>query len=324
MNKLELSTPKFYPQPILLVDGIPRTGKSMLGPIMGAFESVEIERMEPIFEKVCQLYQFKKISKDAAISLLRLEIQMKLYESMISRNTNFRFSDHSGVFKQGNFLKYIKRLLSQEGDSVVEMIKKEQPIFQTVVHDLLGMNEIFFEAFGEGLRIIEMIRHPIDIIYSQYKRGHGKREGADPRYFSFTLKHKNELLPWLSYGWEDEYLAANPIDRLVKLYEVRAKKLWDGYEQLAPQQKNQVLIIPFERFIENPWFYINKIEPFIGKKAGSIMKKTLQRQRCPRLSEEESRSRKRKEIGMIASEKSVKILEDLSNNYEVTARENKF
>ncbi len=61
---------------LILVDGAPRSGKSLLGQIISSFERVEIERMEPYLESLAILYSFKKMSKDAAVALLRREIDM--------------------------------------------------------------------------------------------------------------------------------------------------------------------------------------------------------------------------------------------------------
>ena len=161
----------FFPEKVVVVDGITRTGKSMLGPILGSFEGVEIERIEPILEKIAQMYHFKKITKDAAIALLRIEIQMMLYDSMISRKINFRWWDHTSIFKNVNTLQYIRRMFMPEGDVVVRRIKQEKPVFQVQQHDVLGISDIYFESFGERLRILEMIRHPVDLVHDQFIRG---------------------------------------------------------------------------------------------------------------------------------------------------------
>ncbi len=312
----ELHRLLYYTQPVVLVDGITRTGKSMLGPILTSFQGVELERMEMILERIPQLYTLGKIKKDAAVAFLRLEIQMKLYESMISRNINFRKGDHSSVFSQVNPLRYLKRLIKKEGDSVVQQILEEKPIFQVQQHDVLGMSEIYFEALGDSLRILEMIRHPIDVIHSQYKRGYGRREDNDPRIFSFTIKHKDYLLPWTCYGIEEEYIASNQMDKVIRSYAARSDRLWETYNNLSKKQKRQVLLIPFEKFVTNPLPYLEKIELFIGRKQTRFTKKSLRRQRCPRDLNVTERVQKEQEIKSLASKECIKLMERLSQEYE--------
>jgi len=317
-EKTILFREKFYEQPVVLVDGITRTGKSMLGPILTSFEGVELERMEIILERIPQLFMMGKISEDAAISLLRIEVQMKLYESMISRNINFRFGDHSSVFSQAKKLEYIKRAFRKEGDEVVERIKKEKPLFQVQQHDVLGISEIYFKSFGKSLRIIEMIRHPIDVVYSQFKRGYGSREDNDPRIWAFTINFKGHILPWFCQGIEDEYISCEKaIDKVILSYNERSRRLWKTYDNLNHEDRSNVLIVPFEKFVTSPLPYIKKIENFIGRKCSKSIEKTLKKANCPRILKEEEMVSKLEEIKNIASEKYLKMLNQLCEDYNL-------
>lgn len=306
----------FFPHKVVLVDGITRTGKSMLGPILSSFRGVEIERMEMILERIVQLYHFGKITKDAAVSLLKIEVQMKLYESMISRNTNFRPSDHSGVFKNTRKLEYLKRFFLPEGESVLERIRKEKPIFQVQQHDVLGMSKVYFDTFGGRLRILEMIRHPVDLIYDQYTRGYGGREDSDPRIWSFTIQKKSKNLLWFCHGWENDYLLSNPMERVIKSIEARTRLYKVGYHNLSDKEKKQVLFIPFEKFVTRPWNYIRKIEEFIGRKATKHTKRSLKRENCPRTLSLKEREKKENEIKNLSSTKNFIILKRLCKDYE--------
>jgi hypothetical protein len=308
---------QFYKQPVVLVDGITRTGKTMFCPVLTSFEGVELQRIESIFDRVPRLYMLNKLKKDAAIAFLRLETQMKLYESMISRNINFRRGDYSGVFNQINSWRYIKRIFAKEGDCVVKKILEEKPIFQIQVHDVLGMSEIYFDAFKDNLRIIEMLRHPIDSIHGNYRRGYGKRENNDSRIFDFNILYEKKLVPWYCYGWEKEYLSCTtPIDKVIKMYAFRLKKMWAGYDQLTTEQKKKILFVSFDGFATNPKPYIQKIEEFIGRKKTKYTQKALKKSRCPRVLNEEDRKKKEKDIRETASEECIKIMEELIQEYE--------
>ena len=135
---------------VVFIDGLTRTGKSMLGPILSSFSRVEMERMEGMIEYIGTLYRIKKISKDAAITLLRTKVDQWLYEGMIGRNTNFRFSDHSSVWKSSRVFEYMKRLRGQEGVAVLQRIRRERPIFQNQTHDQLTNFEFFYESLANG------------------------------------------------------------------------------------------------------------------------------------------------------------------------------
>ena len=76
---------------------------------------------------------FKKIKKDAAISLIRMLTDYKLYNSMMSREINLRDLDLSSVTRHHNYKNYIKRLKSK-GDKLIPkkikigVIKNPPPI----------------------------------------------------------------------------------------------------------------------------------------------------------------------------------------------------
>jgi len=317
IKTVKLYRQNFYTQPVVLIDGITRTGKTMLSPILTSLENVELHRIETNFDRIPRLYKLKKITRDAAVACLRLEMETKLYESMISRSINFRWSDNTGVFNQIKPLRYLKRLFAPEGDVVVEKILKEKPIFQVQTHDVLGINGIYFDAFGNSLRIIEMLRHPVDSIYGNCQRGYGKRESNDPRIFSLNILHGKKLVPWYCYGWEDEYIACeSPTDKVIKMCAVRLRRMWKGYESLSDKQKKQVLFIAFDKFATNPEPDVQKMENFIGRKRTKLLHKALTKGRVPRIIKSEEREKKEQDIRSKASSECITIMEDLVKEYE--------
>jgi len=307
---------QFYTNKIILVDGIARTGKSMLGPILSSFENIEIERIEPIFDIIPLLEHFGQINKGSAIALLRLEMDNKLYDTMISRNTNFRYGDHTSAFRSSKFSVYLRRMFMDEGDEVVQRIRKEGIVFQTQTHDILGHCNLYFEAFKDRLYIIEVIRHPIDVVYSLFQRGWGMRYGTDPKDFTLNMNYKGVMVPWHAIGWEKEYIKMGPMDRLIKYIDVITKRNKENYEKLDKNQSKQVLFIPFEQFITKPMTYIKAIEQLIGKRKTARTKKALKRERCPRVLDLMKRKKKIEYIKDLASNDSYKMLLELSKKYE--------
>ena len=147
MNNIEFVRNNIIAKEVVLIDGAPRSAKSLLGQIIGSFHRVEIERMEPFIESIPILFHYNKISQDAATVLLKREVDIKLYDSMISRNTNFRFADRTSIFKDTNTFKYLKRLFKNEGKDVLNRIHQKKPIFQLMTHDMLQKSDIFFNIY---------------------------------------------------------------------------------------------------------------------------------------------------------------------------------
>ena len=84
---------------------------------------------------------------------------LRLYNVMMARETNFRPSDISSVFMNANPLRYFKRLF-QKGDAhIPDRIKNEQPILHLTSHNLLGFSQPIFEALKSRVTFIEVVRH---------------------------------------------------------------------------------------------------------------------------------------------------------------------
>tara|TARA_Y100000294_G_C8563315_1_gene339857 strand:+ start:1366 stop:2337 length:972 start_codon:yes stop_codon:yes gene_type:complete len=315
-SKIEFVRDNRLVKELILVNGPPRAGKAMLGPIMGGFARVEIYRIEYILDAIAVFYVFGKIERDVAIAILRREIDLKLYNSMISRMINFRFTDHGGVINNANPLRYFKRLFFKDGAAVVKRIKDEKPIFQVQSHNIVENIDLYLDAFGDGLRILDMVRHPIDRVYSMNKRGDGTEIGVNPRFMSLTIKYKGECLPWYAIGWEDEYLKDSPIDRQIKIAQSLNKKRIDKLKLLSPAQKNQILVIPYEKFATSPDQYLKTIESFINSEMTKHINKILRKKKIPMKINPEDRVKKLKTIKEIASNECLEILDGLSEEYE--------
>lgn len=267
---------------VVFVDGITRAGKSMMSPILASFDRVEIERLEFITEYLGALYLMGKITRDAAVALLRTESDYHLYNSLIGRNTNFRFGDHSSVWRNPNRWRYFKRLFARDGAPVVETVLRDRPIFQNVTHDQLANFGVLHEAFGEDLRILELVRHPVDLVDSWLRRGLGIRFGTDPLSATFCIRHQGQDLPYYAIGWEETYLSASPAGRVIRMIQ----SLWDRnqttFASLNAQEKRLVFFVPFESFIQRPWPYLEPLAEFIGTRTTRHTSGALKRQKCPR------------------------------------------
>ena len=305
---------------ITFVDGLTRTGKSMMGPILASFERVELERVEEIVEYVGALHRMGKMSRDAAVSLLQMEVDMHLHNSMIGRNTNFRLGDHSGVWRNPNRLRYLKRIFAPGGDAVVGRIAREKPIYQNQTHDQLETFGIHYEAFGDRLRIVEMIRHPVDLIDSWLRRGWGSRFGNDALAFTFCVRYQDQDLPYYALGWEELYLSSSPLGRVVRM----VARLWDDgqavYISLPAEQKRQVFMISFEDFVEHTAAYLGPIADFLGTRTTRHTPSALKRQNCPRPYSVEARRQKQGRIESEASSEERAILARLIEEYEAVTK----
>jgi len=303
-------------QEFVLADGIGRSGKAMLSHIMATFKRVEKTRIDMLFDTVPRLYMLGKISHDAAVAIMQTEADMLLYNTMISRAVNFRFTDATGVFQNPYPWRYVRRLFMKDRGSAVDRIRRERPIFQNVPHDALRNAEIFFDAFEDRLRIVYIIRDPVDIIHEWHKRDFGTRIGTDPQEFQFSYEWKGDVVPLYAYGWEDEYLSSSPTERIIIMMRYHFKGNMESYLKLTPERKAKVMFVVFDELVSNPMPICGEIAGFIGTETTSQTKRTLKRENCPRIVSPEDKQDKRKCLEQSASESFRRILDDLVQEYE--------
>ena len=200
---------------------------------------------------------------------------------MMGRETNFRYSDLSSVFKDSNPIRYFKRIF-QEGDMTVpEKIKKDKPILSLTTHYLFGVSRPIFEALDKRIVFIEIVRHPLYMIIQQTLNM--ERLLDNPRDIDIYFESGKTQCPWYSYQWDDLFKKSNPVEKAI--YSI------DSYSKLVTNFKNQnnelldskTITIPFELFVLDPWPFMEKIKNMLNSKISSTTKKILKKQNVPRV-----------------------------------------
>ena len=113
MSDLILNEPRVIREKILLeelvlVDGQPGCGKSCFTSIIAAMDRVELLNYSPELENICALKYLNKITDDASETMIRIQMDLVIYETMMSRRINFRPSDVSSAFRNVNLMTYLK------------------------------------------------------------------------------------------------------------------------------------------------------------------------------------------------------------------------
>ncbi|MFQ6027786.1 MAG: hypothetical protein ACE5Q6_09875, partial [Dehalococcoidia bacterium] len=265
---------------VLFLDGVSGTGKTMMAPILTTFDRVEIQRLEHIYEYVCALRFLGRIEEDAANLLIRMYVDLAGYNVTIARESNFRWKDLSGALSNPGGWRYLLRLFRADGDSVIDRINQDRPILQIVSHQLLGISSALFSALGTRLKIVEMVRHPLYLLEHWYS--YINRHGTDPRDFTVWLSHQGVQPPWYALGWEDQYLASNQMDRVIYAIDQFTQLMEKTLADLDEASRSQVLIVPFERFVLDPYPYLQQIEDLLNTTTTGATRRALRKQKVPR------------------------------------------
>jgi hypothetical protein len=277
---METIRDNYLAERIVIVDGLPGCGKTMLSPIISALDRVELLSYAYEIENVCSLYSLGKIEINAASTLIGMWTDLKLYNIMMSREVNFRFSDLSGVFKDARPSRYIKRLFQKGDECVPGKIKAGKPVLSLTTHSLLENSQPVFYALEKRVAFIEVVRHPLYMIKQQFLNM--EKVLNTPRHFALYVKYKNHNIPSWAFGWEERFLKANGMEKTIYAIENMTKRTNKTKELLGGKHSGQIITIPFESFVVNPWPYMEKIETALGTKVTAVTRKMMKRQKVPR------------------------------------------
>lgn len=285
--KIKMVRPQSLAEQIVVIDGLSRSGKGLVAPILSSLDRGELWLTNHLYEYLCTMKSLGRIPPDTAETLTRLFADFDLYNLMISRYTNFRKTDETGVCKNLLEDRYLKRLEAKDGDVVVQGIKRKKPILILVTHYIFTQSQLLFSALGKRLCLfIETVRHPLWLVESWFLPRWDRRIGQDPREFQLSCSVNHKIVPWYAATWAEEYSRLNPLEQSIRAVELFTQDFYKKYDRVTQGERNRFLLIPFEGFSLNPSFYIRKIAKRMKtkqtKQTSVLMKKMkLPRERNP-------------------------------------------
>jgi len=321
MKKNNWSSPDLIQKKILLIDGITRSGKSMIGPVIASFKNTYPMRYQYLIDNLMPIFSRSEINKNVTKSLISLYFNREVYELNISRNINFRRSDVSSIFRDKNQNLFIKNLKKKEGDYVVKEIKKKKfwSLYET--HDLLSMINNF-RKLEIPFKMIYCYRHPIDNIYSFYKRYKNRLSKAknkynlnNPRIYFMMIKNKGILLPYYADKNKTFFLKLNFAEKVAFYYLYSLKKSQIEFKK-NKKNKNDIFFVKFDDFATNTKKVIKKLSQFTSSSLTKFTKNALKNNNLPRKINLKEREVKKKYLKKLIRKDLFKKIEILSKNYE--------
>ena len=315
---------------IIIVDGMIGGGKNLLSSIFSSLPNVEMWIHRPHIEQVCALHHLGHLSNDAAKALINTWLEEDILNQNMSRNVNFKPSDISSIFFDARRLRYFKRLFKSP-QKAKESVEKERPILNLMTHVNTSYSKPLFEAIGQSLVYVRVSRHPMTIDMLKHNMRWTERWGVDDRhayilYKSFDQNNNSVHLPFFAKNIEKDYLASNPTDKSILLFDQWIRKGDEFIDKTKLTTKANIIEIPFEKFVFEPEKYIEQIAMFLEVKPDNKTNKMMRKHNVPRssLSSElkdrsrisETFSQGRSFAAKSASSKVLSILDKLAEDYE--------
>jgi len=279
-----------------------------------------------------------KITSDAATAMVRMLSDYKLYNVMMSRDTNFRYSDLSSIFRNPFTWKYIKRMFAKGDDCIPEKIVREKPILHLTTHELLYISEPVFSGLGDRLTFIEVVRHPLYMLV-QNKLNYD-RWTNNPRDINIYFEQDRSIHPFCEFEIEELCRRANSTEKAIFAMENIFRRAANNRKIMKEKYSAEILTIPFEKFVLDPHVFIAQIERLLGTSVTAKTRQIMKRENIPRKKiadgidlpaykrcgwepgekgkneMDELRKRRNFAVENGAGEQALKVLDAMSNDYE--------
>ena len=277
---VELSRGEYFAEKIVFVDGLPGCGKTLFSNVISAMDRVELLSYSYEIEHICQLFYLDKIQLDAATVMISLQADLKLYNTMMGRDVNFRPSDLSSAIRYHNPSKYFDRLDSVGDSEIPGKIIQERPILNFSVHNMLAFSAPVWESLGGRCVFIEIVRHPLYMIRQQALNMQNMI--ATARSFSIYFEKDNNEFIYYTKGWDKKYLQSNSFERVIHFIDNLTNKTKVVKNELMLEFGANILTIPFEKFVLKPDPWVNKIARTIGTRITDKTREIMIEQNVPR------------------------------------------
>ena len=268
---------------IIFVDGITRVGKTMLCKILAYLRNVSPPQLIAPLEQLLPMYASGHMDRNALSAYLRLLFNERFYNFHLSRESNFRYDDLTSIHTSYRTEELFENLHKRDGDEIIEELRKDVNTFQFMTHDLLTHYSLF-KDLNIDVKVLELMRHPIDTVHSWYVRGWGERfDNEDPRSGTTLFKFGEKTIPHYVLGVEDQYLCLNPMEKCLFMHNRLIHKLIKEWSELSKTDKKEILLLKFEDILQQPSQQINKICRFIESEPTEYISEALHDARLPRI-----------------------------------------
>jgi len=301
---------------IAFIDGFTRSGKFFLAKIVSGLNKIEFFQYVHVIEQLPYFYRLGGITEDAAIALLKSAVDRHAYDVCFGRHFNLRQEDGSSIFNAPDLNNYFIRAFKKyERKEVVEMLQSKERVFLFLAHNVISNIKILFKAFPD-MKMINILRHPIDLAYSWFSKGYGSFDNPGLLKINPDISGLSCPVPWYVYKWEKEYDSINDIERIIKSICALTEMSKGAYETLLQEQKKKILFVRYEDLVKDTHRIIKLMCNFLDTEESEYMAQILARERCPNHLPDQMRIRKTQEISERATDYYTSMLLKLSEEYE--------
>lgn len=315
---------------LLFIDGVTRSGKSSICQTIVALKNVEHVDLNYDFEYLFAGLVKKKINYNFAKNFFDSSFSRYTYDKILGRNLNLKKSDFTSIYNYYDPKIYLKRIESNnkfnryhykkttvqkkiKKDKILKILKSKLIYFPIQTHYLIENYETL-KKLNLNYKIIRIDRHPVDIIYSFYKRGWGKIRRNNINHYYEYASYSKEIdgifIPWFLNISKEKYLKYNEIDRCIF-------SIISNLRKIKNKKYPNTFFINFDSLCKDPHFEFKKLCEFLGTKKQKKLKMFFLRANFPRKIDKNERNIKYRFIlKKSKNKKLIKMLNDQIKKFE--------
>lgn len=297
---MKLNNPENISGVNVFIDGLARSGKSSLCQTIVSLKNSEHIDMATNLEYIMTGLVSKKISPDFAKIYLKTYFNQTGYNKLIGRGVNFRPTDFTGIanfrdpkiyydrlklFSYGKKKYHYKKThikVNNLKDPILETLHSKYFFFPFQSHYLLS----YFREFKNldlNYKIIEILRNPIDVVFSMISRGtYDFNIKKDIRLLTLSILHKKKIAPWFVNDYVEDYLRSNKSERAALIVINNLEKMITNSNLIKPLINKKIFILPFEKFVTNTKKEMKNIAKFLKTKTTKSTDIFIKNANCPR------------------------------------------
>ena len=300
----------------VFIDGMSRSGKAGIAPIVSSFDRVEHFKMKANFDRFLMIYASGDLSKQGFKYLFETDLILEVWHSMIGRDLNNNIHDQSSIENSHKRSEYIARLKRKDNpetfENVIKELKDRKLIFPFVVDNFMTIDP-FFKEINQGFKYIIVMRNPIDLVFTWFRSGRGNRLGNDPRYIKPAYQVKEfDNIYYSMLDNAEEFNKANPLEKCFLIIE----KQMTGYLNSELLKSNYSCLVPFEDYCIYPEKFIQKFENLLESSRTKFTNSEMIKANLPRKKDIDIFSKKANMIFDNMNKKYIVRLLNLFKRYE--------
>lgn len=264
-----------YCQDLTVISGMPRSGKTLLAPLISSMKDVEMFHMDALIEVFPFLRDCNMLSSKGQIYLLQYAVNLLSYNRSIGRNMNARPFDETSIWNANNPQEYLERLSNK--DLKEDCIGGNTfPLF-LLLHNGLTYIDTLLTAFDK-VKVVNVCSHPIDIVSAWIEKEYGKNRTYKKKGLSVpAFKWKDDIVPSYAVGWEDEYIELNETDRVISMLYRLYLSEDDSLSKVHEKDKDKLLMVSYDKLVTNPGLEIDRVGNYLGRSVTSFTDKVMQK-----------------------------------------------